>query len=242
MAPPAGADDRAARLRGGRRRRPVVLSQGAHARMDVAVGEGFARPRSGRSRDVRPRPPVCARFRPRSRSSARARTARSRVVGSGRRLGPVETPAYHRSSCAAARGAFQPLLRLVQSDRERHIDRAVAEYGFRGGAAVSTCHRCSSRRGVSPAPVRTPAYQGAATPLTRGALRAAARMRPRRKRRRRDPRSGRQAWTFVAAWTVVAWSWHLRSESAGRGHGSCRRGPAEALRASASACVSTTPA
>jgi hypothetical protein len=34
----------------------------------------------GRSRDVRPWPPVCARFRPRLRSSARARTVRSRVV------------------------------------------------------------------------------------------------------------------------------------------------------------------
>ena len=36
----------------GRRRRPVVLSQGAHARMGVPVGEGFPQPRSGRSRDV----------------------------------------------------------------------------------------------------------------------------------------------------------------------------------------------
>jgi hypothetical protein len=51
-------------------------------------GEGFARPRSGRSRDVRPWPPVCARFRPRLRSSARARTARSRVA-----LSPTPTPA-----------------------------------------------------------------------------------------------------------------------------------------------------
>jgi hypothetical protein len=68
-----------------RRRRPVVLSQGAHARMDVPVGEGSARPRSGQSSDVRPWPPVCARFRPRLRSSARARTARSHVVPRGRR-------------------------------------------------------------------------------------------------------------------------------------------------------------
>jgi hypothetical protein len=49
------------------------------------AGEGFARPRSGRSRDVRPWPPVCARFRPRLRSSARARTAHSRVVPCERR-------------------------------------------------------------------------------------------------------------------------------------------------------------
>jgi hypothetical protein len=47
-------------------------------------GRGSARPRSGRSRDVRPRAPVRARFRPRLRSSARAQTARSRVVLSRR--------------------------------------------------------------------------------------------------------------------------------------------------------------
>ena len=54
---------------------------------------------------------AAAGVRRRSRSSARARAARSRVVRSGCRLGPVETPAYQRSSCAAARGAFQPVLR-----------------------------------------------------------------------------------------------------------------------------------
>jgi hypothetical protein len=46
---------RAARLRGGRRRRPVVLSRGARPRMGVPVAEGSARPRSRRSRDGRPR-------------------------------------------------------------------------------------------------------------------------------------------------------------------------------------------
>ena len=35
------------RLRGGRRRRSVILSQGAHARMGVPVGEGSAGPRAG---------------------------------------------------------------------------------------------------------------------------------------------------------------------------------------------------
>jgi hypothetical protein len=69
---------RAARLRGGRRGRPVVLSQGARA-MGVPVGEGSARRRLGRSREVDPGP-VCARFRPRLRSSAHARTARSPVA------------------------------------------------------------------------------------------------------------------------------------------------------------------
>ena len=52
MAPPAGRRYRAAGLRGGGRRRPVVLSQGAHARMDVPVGEGSARPRSGRYQET----------------------------------------------------------------------------------------------------------------------------------------------------------------------------------------------
>jgi hypothetical protein len=60
MAPPAGRRYRAPRLRGGGRRRSVVLSQGARARMGVPVGEGSARRRLGRSRDGRPR----ARFAP----------------------------------------------------------------------------------------------------------------------------------------------------------------------------------
>ena len=64
--------------RGGGRRPPVLLSQCAHARMDVPVGEGFARPRSGRSRDVRPWPQVCAAFA-RGCGSPLARTARSLV-------------------------------------------------------------------------------------------------------------------------------------------------------------------
>jgi hypothetical protein len=82
--PPAGADiEKAPIARWGGVGGPVVLSQGAHARMGVPVGEGFARPRSGRSRDVRPWPPLC-RFRPRLRSSERARTARSLLVPSER--------------------------------------------------------------------------------------------------------------------------------------------------------------
>jgi hypothetical protein len=67
---------------------------GAHARMDVPLREGSAGPRSGRSRDVRARAPVCARFRPRLRSSARARTARPRVVPS-ERLRLVERTRSH---------------------------------------------------------------------------------------------------------------------------------------------------
>ena len=70
--------------------------------------------RSATLRTITRRSTAAAGVRARSRSSARARAARSRVVRSGRRLGPVETPAYQRSSGAAARGAFQPLLRFVQ--------------------------------------------------------------------------------------------------------------------------------
>jgi hypothetical protein len=43
MVPPAGSRYRAVRLRGVRRRRSVVLSQGAHARMGVPLGEGHRR-------------------------------------------------------------------------------------------------------------------------------------------------------------------------------------------------------
>ena len=65
-------------------RKPVVRSPGAHARIGVPIGEGTARPHSGRSRDIRPRARACARVRPRLRSSAPARMARSRVVPCGR--------------------------------------------------------------------------------------------------------------------------------------------------------------
>jgi hypothetical protein len=98
MAPPAGRRCRAARLRGGRRGRPVVLSQGARA-MGVPVGEGSARRRLGRSREVDPGP-VCARFRPRLRSSAHARTARSPVVPSNR-LGSANRDACFPTGAAA---------------------------------------------------------------------------------------------------------------------------------------------
>jgi hypothetical protein len=74
-----GSPDRVAGGVGGRR--PLA---GRACRDGRPGGGGVRRPRSGRSRDVRPWPPVCARFRPRLRSSAHARTARSRVVRCGR--------------------------------------------------------------------------------------------------------------------------------------------------------------
>ena len=123
MAPPAGADNRAARLRGGRRRRPVVLSQGAHARMDVAVGEGFARPHSGRSRDVRPRPPVCARGRGRRHAPGRrARVSSGAGVGSGqwrRRLitgAAAQRPAARSSHCS---DSSNPTVSDISTGRSR---------------------------------------------------------------------------------------------------------------------------
>jgi hypothetical protein len=79
---------------------PSVLSQGAHARMDVPVGEGSARPHSGRSRDVRPRPAGRARFLPRLQSSARARTARSLLVPR-RRLGLAHCHARLQARCGS---------------------------------------------------------------------------------------------------------------------------------------------
>ena len=94
-------------------RRPLIGS----ACPDRRRGGGGVR--SATLRTITRRSTAAAGVRPRSRSSARARAARSRVVRSGRRLGPVETPAYQRSSCAAARGAFQPLLRFVRGGSER---------------------------------------------------------------------------------------------------------------------------
>jgi hypothetical protein len=172
MAPPAGADIEAAPIgwrAGLAARRPLAgraCPDGRHG------GGGSAGPRSGRSRDVRFRAPVCARFRPRLRSSARARTARSCVVPGRREPGASKAPAYQRSS----------------------------------------------------------------GPLRRGAFRAAARIRPRRKRRRRDPRSGRQVWTGCCVVPTLA---------VGVGRARPRVLRARTRRsacASASGCVSTTPA
>ena len=68
--PPAGADIEQPDRVAASRRRPVVLSQGARARMGVPVGEGSAKPRSGRSGGGRPRarlplPPAVAVVRTR---------------------------------------------------------------------------------------------------------------------------------------------------------------------------------
>ena len=95
MARPAGADIEAA---------PIGWRAGLAARRPLAGracpdgrpgGGGSARPRSGRSRDVRFRAPVYARFRPPLRSSARARTARSRVVRRGRVLPTRRDARFH---------------------------------------------------------------------------------------------------------------------------------------------------
>jgi hypothetical protein len=83
------------------RGRPVVLSKRAHARMDVPAGRGspgYAHD----DRDVRPRPPVCARIRPRLRASARARTARLRVVRSRRLRGAGGDDCSHSGSGSRA--------------------------------------------------------------------------------------------------------------------------------------------
>jgi hypothetical protein len=79
VAPPAGRRYRAARLRGGGRRRPVVLS---HTRMPGWTSRwGGVRSATLRRIKRRSTPGAGLRcFRPRLRSSARAQTARSRVV------------------------------------------------------------------------------------------------------------------------------------------------------------------
>ena len=112
-------------------RRPLIGS----ACPDGRRGGGGVR--SGTLRTITRCSTAAAGVRPWSRSSARARAARSRVVRSGRRLGPVETPAYQRSSCAAAQGAFQPLLRFVQRASDRAIKRGARDDSFRQGAAVA---------------------------------------------------------------------------------------------------------
>ena len=92
-----------ARLRGGERRRARRPLAGAHAR-DGRRGGGRVGSATLRTinRTVRPRPPVAARVRPRLRSSAGARTARSRVVQGGRlRHWPVETLAPRRRAAGA---------------------------------------------------------------------------------------------------------------------------------------------
>ena len=112
-------------------RRPLI----GRACPDGRRGGGGVR--SGTLRTITRCSTAAAGVRPRSRSPARARAARSRVVRSGRRLGPVETPAYQRSSCAAAQGAFQPLLRFVQRASDRAIKRGARDDSFRQGAAVA---------------------------------------------------------------------------------------------------------
>jgi hypothetical protein len=91
---------RAARLGGGRRRRPVVLSQGARPRMGVPVAEGSARRRLGRSRDGRPR----ARFAPAfARGCGRPHTPgrRARLSSPASVRGAVaETPGSTRTAGA----------------------------------------------------------------------------------------------------------------------------------------------
>ena len=84
-------------------RRPLT---GRACRDGRPGGGGSAGPRSGRSSDVRARAPVCARFRPRWRSSVRARTAHSRVVR-GRRLAVAERDA-RILAIASAGGRGEP--------------------------------------------------------------------------------------------------------------------------------------
>jgi hypothetical protein len=83
VAPPGWRRYRAARLRGGRRRRPVVLSQDARPRMGVPVGEGSARRRLRRQETVdrgpglRPLSPAVAVVRTRRDGALACRPGRA---------------------------------------------------------------------------------------------------------------------------------------------------------------------
>ena len=132
-------------------RRPLT---GAHARMDVPLGEGSAGRRSGRSRDVRAWAPVCARFRLRLRSSARARTARSRVVRCGRLVGTAGDARIPRDSrsgipygdppSAARRGAPRGDRRLFESRLAVPPEASLAA-GLSMSALVSRRSRAARR-------------------------------------------------------------------------------------------------
>ena len=100
----------------------VVLSQGAHYRMDVPVGEGSARPRSGRSSEVRPR----ARLRPLPPAFA--------VVGT-RPDGALE--------CRALRERPQCDASDVQGEQPV-AEHASAHSGTNGSSASTGAHRTAS--------------------------------------------------------------------------------------------------
>ena len=92
-------------------------------------GEGFARPHSGRSRDVRPRPPVCARGRGRRHAHGRRACVSSGAgVGSGQwRRGLIKGAAAQRPAA-----------------RSSHCsDSSVAEASAMAGM---TCARASTRQ------------------------------------------------------------------------------------------------
>jgi len=133
-----------------RRRRRVVLSTRAHARIDVSVGEGFARPRSGQSRDVRPRPPVCARCRPRLRSSARAQTARSYVVrsrGESPRL--RDDRSSRRARCRAPSPAAVAAAQSLEGSSARAGSSSRFHLGWWHAVAGARSDGASSDRGTA---------------------------------------------------------------------------------------------
>jgi hypothetical protein len=134
MACPAGRRHASSRLRGGGRQRPRPPVTGRALPDGRRGGGGSARPRSGRSRDVRPRPAGCARFRPRLRSSARARTARSRVVPS-RRVWPGQGHAPIRAGSSSRPRTWR--VRDAAAGRDRWLEAA--------GRAFVTAHRPSDQ-------------------------------------------------------------------------------------------------
>ena len=89
-------------------RRPLIGSACPDGRRG---GGGFARPHSGRSRDVRQRPPVCARGR--GRRHAHGRRARG---SSGAGVGSASGDAgLSKEQLRSGPRAFQPLLRFLEA-------------------------------------------------------------------------------------------------------------------------------
>jgi hypothetical protein len=78
------------------------------------VGEGFARPHSGRSRDVRPRPPVCARGRGRRHAHGRhARVSSGAGVGSASGDAGSSKEQLRSGPRPVQARSFNPALRLL---------------------------------------------------------------------------------------------------------------------------------
>jgi hypothetical protein len=136
MASPAGRRYSAARCVAARVGVGGPSSSHRHVCPDGRAGGGGVRSATLRTIKRRSTPGArCARFRPRLRASARARTARSRVVRCGRLfLGPRRARSQGESSSPSLPAPRNP----------------QCPVGWEGAvtAALLLCHRCRSEKGV----------------------------------------------------------------------------------------------